>query len=88
MIAVGVYLPRRLVPVILVLAMVTAGALWLAQGLGGVLTGMATDPASGPLLALLALTCWPQPARPEAAPEPAAPSPAAAAVPAPAGSQP
>jgi hypothetical protein len=49
---------RRLRPV-LVLALVVAVVLWLAQGLGGVLTGMSTDPNSGPLLALLALSFWP-----------------------------
>ncbi len=48
--------PRRGV---LGLAIAAAAALWLAQGLGGVLTGMATDPNSGPLLALLALAYWP-----------------------------
>ena len=48
--------PRRAV---LGLAIAAATALWLAQGLGGVLTGMATDPNSGPLLALLALAYWP-----------------------------
>jgi len=41
------------------LAVVVAAALWLAQGLGGILTGSATDPGTGPLLALLALAFWP-----------------------------
>lgn len=55
-IAVGIYrLPRT----IIVLAMVTAIALALAQGLGGIFTGAGTDPDSGPLLALLALAFWP-----------------------------
>jgi hypothetical protein len=31
---------------------------WFCQGLGMVLTGMATDPNSGPLLVLLAVACW------------------------------
>jgi hypothetical protein len=42
-----------------VLAVVLAAALWLAQGMGELFTGMATDPESGPLLALLALSFWP-----------------------------
>jgi hypothetical protein len=41
------------------LAIVLAAALWLAQGMGELFTGMATDPESGPLLALLALAFWP-----------------------------
>jgi hypothetical protein len=36
-----------------------AAALWLAEGLGGILTGSGTDPNTGPLLALLALAFWP-----------------------------
>jgi hypothetical protein len=99
-IAVGVYLPRRVLPAILVLAMLTAGALWLAQGLGGILTGMGIDPASGPLLALLALTYWPRQAPPDVQGPPDVQRPpdvvakalpcsaAAGALPAPAGSQP
>jgi hypothetical protein len=38
---------------------VTSGAIWIAEGLGGILTGGGTDPNSGPLLALLALAYWP-----------------------------
>ena len=34
--------------------LVLAAAIWLAEGLGGVLTGSGTDPNSGPLLVLLA----------------------------------
>ena len=60
-IAAGICLPRQAIPAVLALAMLTAAALWLAQGLGGVLTGMGTDPASGPLLALVALAFWPRP---------------------------
>jgi len=87
-IAAGIYLPRRAVPAVLVLAMLTAGAIWIAQGLGGVLTGMGTDPASGPVLVLLALTYWPRPASSVAASRSAASSAAPAARPAPAASQP
>ena len=41
------------------MAVVLAAAVWLAQGMGELFTGMATDPESGPLLALLALAFWP-----------------------------
>ena len=47
-------------------ALVLAGALglafWVAEGFGGIATGQATDPNSGPLLILLAACFWP-PAR-------------------------
>lgn len=65
--AVGIYLPPRARRAVLVLAIVTAAVLWLAQGLGGMLTGGGTDPNSGPLLALLALAFWPRVAPPERA---------------------
>ncbi len=43
----------------LVLAVLLAAFIWLAQGLGGLFSGSATDPDSGPLLALLAVAYWP-----------------------------
>jgi hypothetical protein len=47
-------------------ALQLAGALglafWVAKGFGGIATGQATDPNSGPLLILLAVCFWP-PAR-------------------------
>ena len=47
-------------------ALQLAGALglafWVAKGFGGIATGQATDPNSGPLLILLAACFWP-PAR-------------------------
>ena len=58
-VALGTYLPRRPARAAIVLAVVVAAVLWLAQGLGGILTGSATDPNTGPLLALLALAFWP-----------------------------
>ena len=63
-VAVGVYLPRPAARTVIVLAIVTAAALWVAEGLGGVLTGGGTDPNSGPVLALMALSYWPLSARP------------------------
>ena len=44
-------------------ALQLAGALglafWVAKGFGGIATGQATDPNSGPLLILLAACFWP-----------------------------
>ena len=57
-IAVGIYLPEPVVRPVLVLAILTAAALWLAEGFGGILAGTGTDPNSGPLLCLLALAYW------------------------------
>ncbi len=59
LIAAGSYLPARSARAIIALALVTAAALWLAQGLGGVFTGSGTDLNTGPLLALIALAFWP-----------------------------
>jgi hypothetical protein len=58
-VALGIFLPRPGVRAILVLALLVAALLWLAQGLGGILTGSGTDPGSGPLLALLVVAYWP-----------------------------
>ncbi|MGD0066600.1 MAG: hypothetical protein ABSB76_24535 [Streptosporangiaceae bacterium] len=59
LVAVSVYLPRPAARAGVVLAVVTAAFIWLAEGLGGILTGGGTDPNSGLLLALLALAYWP-----------------------------
>jgi len=59
-VASGVYLPDRLTQVTLVLAMVVFAIIWVAvQNFGGILAGGATDPNSGLLVVLLALTYWP-----------------------------
>jgi hypothetical protein len=59
-IAVGIYLPRPVARAALTLAIVVAAAIWvIGQALGGLLTGVSTDPGSGPLLALLAIAYWP-----------------------------
>jgi hypothetical protein len=58
-VAAGIYLPVPAARAALVLALVLAAALWVAQGLGGIFTGAATDPETGPLLALLAVAYWP-----------------------------
>jgi hypothetical protein len=59
-IAVGVYLPPPAARAVLVLAIVVAAVIWVfGEAFGEILAGGATDPNSGPLLALLALTYWP-----------------------------
>ncbi|HUZ56899.1 MAG TPA: DUF5134 domain-containing protein [Streptosporangiaceae bacterium] len=66
-IASGVFWPPRARRVILGIAAVLAVVLWAAgQNFGGLFSGMATDPSSGPLLLLLALAYWPLPAADEA----------------------
>jgi hypothetical protein len=59
LVAVSVYLPRPAARAGVVLAIVTAAFIWIAEGLGGILTGGGTDPNSGLLLALVALAFWP-----------------------------
>ena len=59
-IAAGVYLRPPAAKTTLVLAVVVAAVIWVfGEALGGILTGVGTDPNSGPLLALLALAYWP-----------------------------
>ena len=58
-VAVGVWLPRPAARAALILALVVAAAMWVAEGFGGILTGSGTDPSSAPLLALLAAAYWP-----------------------------
>ena len=59
LVAVSVYLPHPAARTGIVLAIVTAAFIWAAEGLGGILTRGGTDPNSGLLLVLLALTFWP-----------------------------
>jgi hypothetical protein len=59
-IAVGVYLPASAAKATVVLAIVVAAVIWVfGEAFGAILAGGATDPNSGPLLILLALTYWP-----------------------------
>jgi hypothetical protein len=60
LIAAGVFLPRPVARVTVVLALVLAAAIWVVgEAFGGILAGGGTDPNSGLLLMLLALTYWP-----------------------------
>jgi hypothetical protein len=59
-IAAGVWLPRPGAKATLVLALLVAATIWVVgEAFGMILAGGATDPNSGPLLALLALAYWP-----------------------------
>jgi hypothetical protein len=58
-IAVGIFIPAMSAPVV-VLAVITSAAIWLfGEALGGMFTGQVTDPNTGPLLMLLAISYWP-----------------------------
>ena len=57
----GIFAGRLTRPA-LVLAGLLGVAFWVAEGFGGIATGQATDPNTGPLLILLAACFWP-PAR-------------------------
>jgi hypothetical protein len=57
--ALAVLCPPRAAKPLYALAMLLSALTWLGQDFGGILTGKATDPNSGPLLFLLALAYWP-----------------------------
>jgi len=60
LVAIGVYLPPQVTQVTLVVAIAVFAVIWVAvQNFGGILAGGATDPNSGLLVILLALTYWP-----------------------------
>jgi hypothetical protein len=59
-IAAAVFFPVPARRALLAVAAMLAAALWtVGQGFGGMLTGMATDPNSGPLLLLAVAAYWP-----------------------------
>jgi hypothetical protein len=58
-------LARPLLRPALVLAIALGLLFWIAEGLGGILTGQGTDPNSGLLLILLAACFWPRRSRKE-----------------------
>jgi hypothetical protein len=74
-IAIGVYLPAPAAKATLVLAIVVAAVIWVfGEAFGAILAGGATDPNSGPLLALLALAYWPRRTFPATATSPTVPA--------------
>jgi hypothetical protein len=79
-IAVGSYLPASWSRGIFAAAVALAAIIWLAQGLGGIMTGMGTDPGSAPLLALLVFAYWPRSASATGPARVATPAPAMAGV--------
>lgn len=58
LVAAGVMVRSAIKPA-LVVAMVLAVLIWIAEGLGGIFTGQGTDPNTGALLILLAACYWP-----------------------------
>jgi hypothetical protein len=58
-VAAGVLVPRLVRPAVVLAVVVALAAGVLGQDLGGLFTGTATDPGTGPLLILLALAFWP-----------------------------
>jgi len=54
----GIFAGRLTRPA-LVLAYLLGALFWIAEGFGGLATGQATDPNTGPLLILLAACFWP-----------------------------
>ena len=63
-IAAGVFLPTAAARAAIVAAVALSALIWVAgQDFGGIFAGSATDPNSGPLLALLAVAFWPSRAR-------------------------
>ncbi|WP_426515467.1 hypothetical protein ACPPVQ_12730 [Diaminobutyricibacter sp. McL0618] len=59
-VAIAVFLPPALMRVGIVIALVASAWIWVVgQSFGAVFSGDATDPNSGPLLALIALAYWP-----------------------------
>jgi hypothetical protein len=77
-IAAGILVPATTRPA-LALAIVVGLAIWIVgENFGAMLTGMSTDPNTGPLLILLAAAYWPpRPRAPHRDPEPPATAPAA-----------
>ncbi|MGC9960329.1 MAG: hypothetical protein ABSE47_00335 [Acidimicrobiales bacterium] len=73
MIGLGVFMPSALRRAALVLAVVAAGFIWIVgEAFGGVFSGPATDPSSGPVLVLLVAAYWPLRPRRPASRQPAA----------------
>ncbi len=59
-IAVAGFAPQRIARWSVAAAVVFAAVIWVAaEDFGGILTGTATDPNTGPLLALVAIAYWP-----------------------------
>ena len=67
-IALSVYMPRRLARLMSIVAVVLALGIWvMGENFGQVFSGSATDPNTGPILALLAVAYWRRDPAPAAA---------------------
>jgi hypothetical protein len=64
---VAIFVPAAVRPAV-TLSIILAAAIWvIGENFGGILTGQATDPNTGPLLVLVALAFWPLRIAPRAA---------------------
>jgi hypothetical protein len=64
---VAIFVPAAVRPAV-TLSIILAAAIWvIGEDFGGILTGQATDPNTGPLLVLVALAFWPLRIAPRAA---------------------
>jgi hypothetical protein len=71
-IGMAVFVPAATRPALTV-SIIVALAIWMTgENFGGILTGQATDPNTGPLLVLVACAFWPFRSRPRPVPGPAA----------------
>lgn len=60
LVAIGIFLPVPYARAAVILAAIAATVIWgIGEDFGAMFTGSATDPNSGPLLVLLAVTYWP-----------------------------
>ncbi|MHB1853836.1 MAG: hypothetical protein ACYCS2_02110 [Acidimicrobiales bacterium] len=71
-VALGPLVTRRPEPFIVLGALLAIGYWLTGEAVGGLLTGMATDPNLGPLVVILGLALWPARPLPDTAPVPAA----------------
>ena len=77
---VAIFVPAAVRPAV-TLSIILAMIIWVTgENFGGILTGRATDPNTGPLLVLLALAFWPRPGLKSAAGHSRPPSSTATAV--------
>lgn len=60
-IALAIFLPPPAARIAVIFAIAAAMLIWvIGENFGAIFTGTATDPSTGPLLALLAITYWPR----------------------------
>jgi hypothetical protein len=57
---VAIFVPAAVRPAVMVSIILAAASWVISENFGGILTGQATDPNTGPLLVLVALAFWPR----------------------------